>query len=131
IVCRPTQQEADDYMQYVIDHADWGAIGYLAEAHARDARTRTDPEGMLRRTGTNRTERRVLARGAYCAIGDPDTVTRELAGLHAAGFIGLALNFADYLAELPYFAAEVLPRLERLGLRTITTRSATILPHRR
>jgi hypothetical protein len=24
----------------------------------------------------------------------------------------------DYLAELPYFASEVLPRLERLGLRT-------------
>jgi hypothetical protein len=23
----------------------------------------------------------------------------------------------DYLKELPYFAAEVLPRLERLGLR--------------
>jgi alkanesulfonate monooxygenase SsuD/methylene tetrahydromethanopterin reductase-like flavin-dependent oxidoreductase (luciferase family) len=88
--------------------------------HANDARARTDPEGLLRRSGTNRMERRVLARGAYCAIGDPDAVTRELAGLHAAGFDGLALNFVDYLAELPYFAAEVLPRLERLGLRTTT-----------
>ena len=120
IVCRPTQQEADDYVQHVIDHADWGAIGHLADMHANDARARTDPEGLLRRSGTNRMERRVLARGAYCAIGDPDAVTRELAGLHAAGFDGLALNFVDYLAELPYFAAEVLPRLERLGLRTTT-----------
>ena len=51
IVCRPTQQEADDYVQYVVDHADWGALGYLADMHERDARTRTDPEGLLRRSG--------------------------------------------------------------------------------
>ncbi len=117
IVCRPTQQEADDYVQYVVDHADWGALGYLADMQERDARTRTDPEGMLRRSGTNTVERRALARGAYCVIGDPDAVAQELARLQAVGFDGLALNFVDYLAELPYFAEAVLPRLERLGLR--------------
>jgi alkanesulfonate monooxygenase SsuD/methylene tetrahydromethanopterin reductase-like flavin-dependent oxidoreductase (luciferase family) len=50
-------------------------------------------------------------------IGDPDTVSQELARLHSVGLDGLALNFVDYLKELPYFAAEVLPRLARLGLR--------------
>ena len=35
---------------------------------------------------------------------------------------GLALNSVDYLKELPYFAAEVLPRLERLGLRSTSPR---------
>jgi alkanesulfonate monooxygenase SsuD/methylene tetrahydromethanopterin reductase-like flavin-dependent oxidoreductase (luciferase family) len=118
IVCRPTQQEANDYVQYVVDHADWGALGYLADMHERDARTHTDPEGLLRRSGTNTVERRALARGSYCVIGDPDTVAQELARLHTVGFDGLALNFVDYLAELPYFAEAVLPRLERLGLRT-------------
>jgi len=88
--------------------------------HEGDVRSRSDPEGLMRRSGQNQIERRALARGAYCVIGDPDRVTRELAGLHAAGFDGLALNFVDYLAELPYVAAEVLPRLERLGLRTTT-----------
>ena len=39
-----------------------------------------------------------LARGSYCLD-------------------GLATNFVDYLQELAYFAAEVLPRLVRLGLR--------------
>jgi FMNH2-dependent dimethyl sulfone monooxygenase len=121
IVCRPTRQEAEDYVQYVVDHADWGALGYLADMHARDAQDRTDPEGLLRRSGTSQIERRVLARGAYCAIGDPDTVTREICRLHAAGFDGLALNFVDYLAELPYFAETVLPRLQRLGLRVTST----------
>jgi len=114
IVCRPTQTEADDYVQYVVDHADWGAIGYLAEMHAKDGRSPTDPQRQQMRS---RIERRALARGSYCAIGDPEAVTRELARLRSAGLDGLAVNFVDYLEELPYFAAEVLPRLERLGLR--------------
>ena len=126
IVCRPTQKDAEDYVQYVVDHADLGAIGHLAEMHAHDARARTDPEGLRRRNPNSPIERRVLARGAYCVIGDPDVVAQELARLHAAGLDGLALNFVDYLQELPYFAAGVLPRLERLGLRAAATRQPTI-----
>jgi len=37
--------------------------------------------------------------------------------LHAAGFDGVAIDFINYLDELPYFAQEVLPRLERMGIR--------------
>jgi FMNH2-dependent dimethyl sulfone monooxygenase len=126
IVCRPTQKDADDYVQYVVDHVDRGAIGHLAEMHANDARMRTDPEGLRRRRGNSPIERRALARGAYCAIGDPDAVAWELSRLRSAGLDGLALNFVDYLQELPYFTAEVLPRLERLGLRAAATRQSTL-----
>jgi alkanesulfonate monooxygenase SsuD/methylene tetrahydromethanopterin reductase-like flavin-dependent oxidoreductase (luciferase family) len=94
--------------------------------HANDARARTDPEGLRRRSGNSPIERRALARGAYCVIGDPDAVARELSRLHSAGLDGLALNFVDYLKELPHFAGEVLPRLERLQLRAATTRQPTI-----
>jgi alkanesulfonate monooxygenase SsuD/methylene tetrahydromethanopterin reductase-like flavin-dependent oxidoreductase (luciferase family) len=94
--------------------------------HANDARARTDPEGLRRRNGNSSVERRALARGAYCAIGDPDAVVREISRLRSAGLDGLALNFVDYLKELPYFAAEVLPRLVRLGLRAASTRQSTI-----
>jgi alkanesulfonate monooxygenase SsuD/methylene tetrahydromethanopterin reductase-like flavin-dependent oxidoreductase (luciferase family) len=117
IICRPSQQEADDYMRHLVDHADWGALGHLAELHANDARARTDTEGLLRRSGEGPIERQVLARGSYCAVGDPDHVADELARLHTIGFDGLVLNFVHYLDELPYFAQEVLPRLERHGLR--------------
>jgi alkanesulfonate monooxygenase SsuD/methylene tetrahydromethanopterin reductase-like flavin-dependent oxidoreductase (luciferase family) len=128
VVCRPTQKDADDYVEYVVDHVDRGAIGYLATMQADDARTRTDPEGLRRRrSGDSPIERRALARGAYCAIGDPDAVTREFARLHAAGLDGLALNFVDYLRELPHFAAEVLPRLARLGLRAATACQPTVV----
>ena len=55
--------------------------------------------------------------GGLPLIGDPDTVAREMAQLTAAGLAGIAVSFVNYLEELPYFCAEVLPRLARLGLR--------------
>ena len=116
VVCRPTQPEADDYLQYVVDHADWGAIGYLADLHAKEGRQPADPQRLVH-SGENPLARRALARGSYCVVGDPDAVVREFVRLQAAGLDGLAINFVDYLKELPYFATEVLPRLVRLGLR--------------
>lgn len=117
VVCRATRREAADFTQYIVDHADLGAVGHLAEMHARDAKDRTDADGVYRRDGEGPIERRVLARGSYCAVGDPDWVAEELARLRGVGFDGLVLNFVDYLVEFPYFAQEVLPRLERMGLR--------------
>jgi dimethylsulfone monooxygenase len=118
VICRPTGRQADDYLRHLVEHADWGALGHLAELHASDARNRTDAEGVLRHTGEGALERQVLARGSYCAVGDADRVTRELVRLHAVGFDGLVLNFVNYLDELPFFSQEVLPRLEQQGVRT-------------
>ena len=42
---------------------------------------------------------------------------RRQAQLAAAGLTGIAVSFVNYLDELPYFCAEVLPRLARSGLR--------------
>ena len=117
VICRPSQREADDYLQHVVDHADLGAIGYLADLHAKEGRLGRDPQRLVH-SGHNPLARRVLARGSYCVVGDPDAVVREFSRLRAAGLNGLAINFVDYLKELPYFAAEVLPRLDRLGLRS-------------
>ena len=119
IICRPAQKEAEDYLQHVVDHADWGAIGYLADMHAKEGRRPSDPQRLVH-SGANPLARRALARGSYCVVGDPDAVVKEFSRLRAAGLDGLAINFVDYLKELPYFAAEVLPRLERLGLRSVT-----------
>jgi dimethylsulfone monooxygenase len=117
IICRPTQHEADEYIRYLVENADWGALGHLSQLHASDARTRTDAEGISRRSGEGPAERLVLARGSYCAIGNADYVAGELQKLSRAGFDGLVLNFVNYLDELSYFAQEVLPRLVHSGLR--------------
>ena len=55
--------------------------------------------------------------GGFPYIGTPDKMAEELATVGRAGLRGVALSFVNYLDDLPYFRDEVLPRLERMGLR--------------
>jgi alkanesulfonate monooxygenase SsuD/methylene tetrahydromethanopterin reductase-like flavin-dependent oxidoreductase (luciferase family) len=55
--------------------------------------------------------------GGLLMIGDPDQVARTLADLSRAGVRGIGFSFVNYLGELPFFCDEVLPRLERMGIR--------------
>ena len=117
VVCRPTQNEAEEFTAHIIDHADLGAVGNLADLHRRDAKDMVNNPSAFAFSGEGPVERRVLARGNYCAIGDADRVASKIAGLHEVGFDGLAINFVNYLDEFPYFIQEVLPRLEAMGVR--------------
>ena len=42
---------------------------------------------------------------------------RQLIDLSRAGLTGIAVSLVNYADELPYFRDEVLPRLEKAGLR--------------
>lgn len=55
--------------------------------------------------------------GGYPMVGDPDYVANEMKKLCEAGFAGFAFSFINYNNEFPFFRNEVLPRLERFGLR--------------
>jgi alkanesulfonate monooxygenase SsuD/methylene tetrahydromethanopterin reductase-like flavin-dependent oxidoreductase (luciferase family) len=55
--------------------------------------------------------------GGLPIIGDPDQVAEQIANLSKGGMRGVGLSFINYNAELPFFCDEVLPRLERMGLR--------------
>ena len=55
--------------------------------------------------------------GGLPIVGDPDHVAKTLADLSAAGVTGIGVSLVNYLDELPFFRDEVLPRLERMGLR--------------
>ena len=55
--------------------------------------------------------------GGLIMVGDPDQVAQTLANLSRAGLRGIGFSFVNYLKELPFFCDEVLPRLERMGMR--------------
>lgn len=111
-VCRPTKKEAEDYYQYYSnEHADWGAVDNLMRLQGLHAQS--FPEEALR---TMR-GRFAAGHGTYPLVGDPDTIAKEMAKIPAAGFAGCTLSFVDYAKEFPYFRDEVLPRLEKMGLR--------------
>jgi len=113
VICRPTQQEAQDYYHHaLIDNADWNAVERMLALRGITPQTVSAEEYAAKRqyfAGN--------AIGGYPYIGTPDKVAQELATLSKAGLRGIAVSFVNYLKELPYFRDEVLPRLVRLGLR--------------
>jgi len=112
VVCRPTKKEAEDYLDYYANqNADWGAVDNLMRLQGMHAQSfPADALEMLR-------GRFAAGHGTYPLVGDPDTVASELARFADAGFAGCTLSFVDYAKEFPYFRDEVLPRLEKMGLR--------------
>ena len=60
----------------------------------------------------------------YPVIGTPDDAVAELQRMSVLGVAGSTLVFLNYLQELPYFIQEVLPRMERAGLRAKAKRAA-------
>jgi dimethylsulfone monooxygenase len=110
VTVRPTQREADDYVAYVEENTDWNAVDSIMEMKGLNERP---PEVRERiRSGYAR------GMGGLPLTGTPDSIAKLLAEISAAGFNGIAISFINYTAELPFFRDEVLPRLERLGLRT-------------
>lgn len=114
IFCRPTQREANDFFRYALEeNVDWAGVdGFLASQGA----SRADPVAYEQR-------RQALVH-SFPIIGDPDTVATMLVALSDAGFAGFAFSFINYADDLPYFCDEVLPRLERAGIRQSTTAGA-------
>jgi FMNH2-dependent dimethyl sulfone monooxygenase len=116
IVCRPTQKEVDEYLRRSVEHADWEALERLMRLLAGPSNARAfSPEAMKQKIER---DRKVMGYGEnYSIFGDPDHVAQELNRFHIAGFDGVAIDFINYLDELPYFVQEVIPRLERMGIR--------------
>ena len=111
VVCRPTRKEAEDYHRYVAEeHADWGAIDNMLRI-----REQPPPDDPVER---ERWRKRTTTRlSGFSMVGSPDDVAATLARVSAAGFDGIAFSFISYADEFRYFRDEVLPRLERLGIR--------------
>jgi alkanesulfonate monooxygenase SsuD/methylene tetrahydromethanopterin reductase-like flavin-dependent oxidoreductase (luciferase family) len=63
-------------------------------------------------------ERFVSGTGTFLVKGDPDDVAEQYRRMAEAGLDGMAVALPNFLADFPVVRDEVLPRLERLGLRT-------------
>lgn len=112
ITCRPTKAEAEEYHRHcIIEDADWGAVdNILAMRNVRPDTVGAEEFARRRRLQAN-------GMGGVPIVGDPETVATEIARFASAGLRGIGVSFVNYLQELPYFCDEVLPRLERMGLR--------------
>jgi alkanesulfonate monooxygenase SsuD/methylene tetrahydromethanopterin reductase-like flavin-dependent oxidoreductase (luciferase family) len=111
-VCRATRDEAEEFHRwYAEENADWDAVDNLMALQGLHAQSFT-PEMLELFRG-----RFAAGHGTCPLIGSPDDVAAEIKRYHDAGFDGMTVSFVDYVGELEYFAAEVMPRLERMGVR--------------
>lgn len=110
VVCRPTRKEAEDYFQYVLtEGADLEAVDGILGL-----------KGLTRATAPDYDVLRAAHPGkaiGYPIIGSPDDVAEKLGRIAEAGVSGIAFSLVNYVQELPFLAQELLPRLERLGVR--------------
>ncbi len=121
VVCRPTRREAADYFHYFAEEM----ADTEGQAYYRQNRGTTVPgvAAPIARPFENRFTRGSSKTfqggypGAYPFVGSPDDIAAEMALMSASGLAGCTVAFVDYLKEIPFFVQEVLPRLERLGLR--------------
>ena len=113
VICRPSQKEAEDYHHYAnVENADWPAIErMLALKNITPQNTPADEYAA------KRSLQAVSGVGGFPFVGTPDKIAREFADISHAGVRGIAVSFVNYVEEVPYFCAEVLPRLKRMGLR--------------
>jgi alkanesulfonate monooxygenase SsuD/methylene tetrahydromethanopterin reductase-like flavin-dependent oxidoreductase (luciferase family) len=112
VTCRPTRKEAQDYWNHaIVEHADWNAVDSILAL--KDITAQNTPPEKFRQIRNGYAQ----GMGGLPMVGDPDDVAKALADLSKAGLTGAAISLVNYLEELPFFIAEVLPRLERMGLR--------------
>jgi alkanesulfonate monooxygenase SsuD/methylene tetrahydromethanopterin reductase-like flavin-dependent oxidoreductase (luciferase family) len=113
VICRPSQKEAEDYYHYaIIEMADWGSVERMLEIKNLTPQTLGEEEYKRRRHYFA-----ALSIGGFPFVGTPDRVAEQFANFSRGGVRGVAFSQVNYLKEFPYVRDEVLPRLERMGVR--------------
>ena len=79
---------------------------------------------------THTAERMLAAAGAYPTVGGFDDVVDELRRMSEAGLDGIAIGLVNYIGDMPAPRDEILPRIERLGLRGRGSGNRRISPRR-
>ncbi|QOT73946.1 LLM class flavin-dependent oxidoreductase [Sphingobium fuliginis] len=117
MLTRATEKEAQEYYRYIVhENGDWEGAEYIVNVRLAGG-TRSIPPEVIREMK----ERHMAGIGSYPLVGSYDQVVDTLKRLSDAGLSGVAFGLVNYIDEFPIVRDEILPRLERLGLR---------LPHR-
>jgi alkanesulfonate monooxygenase SsuD/methylene tetrahydromethanopterin reductase-like flavin-dependent oxidoreductase (luciferase family) len=112
VVCRPTQKEARDYLNYyVVEKGDDVAVDNLTRILGIQSDV-VSPEAMEAfkfhfKAGW----------GGYPLVGTAEEIVEELDQLSRIGLDGCVFSWVNYPQELRQWVVEVLPLMEQAGLR--------------
>jgi alkanesulfonate monooxygenase SsuD/methylene tetrahydromethanopterin reductase-like flavin-dependent oxidoreductase (luciferase family) len=109
IVQGDSDENANALADEMYAHGDFELVELYVQQFEATNSTAGMPEEVSRRL--------VLGNGSFPLIGSAETIADRLEMLSEAGLDGLVFCWFDYAAGLRRFAAEVLPLLEKRGLR--------------
>jgi dimethylsulfone monooxygenase len=111
LVCRPTRKEAEEYYHYLVyEMGDWEAAEHLAKLRTGGRETPFNTMKSLK-------ERLISGVGTYPVIGSYDDAAAAFKTMSDAGLDGIALGLVNFVNDTPALRDEVIPRMERLGIR--------------
>jgi dimethylsulfone monooxygenase len=117
VVQRDSVAEAEAYVQdYVVTQGDDPPVNEFIEVNVANAQTM--PDHIMRAMGFAIK----AGYGGYGMTGNPDDIARKFQVLSEIGIDLFLLTWLDYANGLAAFAEDVLPRLEKMGLRAPAAR---------
>jgi alkanesulfonate monooxygenase SsuD/methylene tetrahydromethanopterin reductase-like flavin-dependent oxidoreductase (luciferase family) len=119
LMARRTRKEAEEYHHYIVhEQGDWEAADYAFRL--RGSRINT-----WLKADEDKLKARLISGAGYPIIGSYDDAIETFKRLGSAGFDGLALGMINYVDDFPHIRDEILPRMERAGLREPMSQAAT------
>jgi dimethylsulfone monooxygenase len=113
MIARATRKEAEEYHHYIVhEMGDWEGAEHAVAIRARGGGLSIPPERLA-----GFKERFISGTGTFPVIGSYDDAAQTFARLAEAGLEGMAVGLVNYIDEMPALREEVLPRMQRLGLR--------------
>jgi alkanesulfonate monooxygenase SsuD/methylene tetrahydromethanopterin reductase-like flavin-dependent oxidoreductase (luciferase family) len=109
---RRTRKEAEDYHHYIVhEQGDWESAEYALNLRGQRVKSwfTTDDEKKMKA--------RLISGAGFPLVGSYDDAVETMQRLHGAGLDGLALGMINYVNDFPAIRDELLPRMERVGLR--------------
>lgn len=111
LICRPTRKQADEYYHYLIhEMGDWAAVEHALSIRKKGGASSAE-------LPTHTAERMLAATGTYPIVGGYDDVVEEFRRMSDAGLDGIAIGLVNYIDDMPMLQDEIIPRMERAGLR--------------
>lgn len=107
VICRETEKEAQQQYRNILEQRDETALDNFAAVFVGG--DQSSWKGHKKETWA--------VGGNVHVVGTPEQVVEWFVRLKDAGCDGMQVNFYDYLPELEFFGARVIPLLKQAGLR--------------
>jgi alkanesulfonate monooxygenase SsuD/methylene tetrahydromethanopterin reductase-like flavin-dependent oxidoreductase (luciferase family) len=118
LMIRPTRKEAEEYHHYIVyEKGDWESAEYAFNL-------RGDRINSWLKADEEKLKARLISGAGFPIVDSYDGAVETIRRVSSAGLDGFALGMINYLDDFRHIRDELLPRMERAGLRQPQHRAA-------